>query len=422
MFIYMNIAVIGSGISGLGSALILSQKHNVHIFEAANRLGGHAHTSVVEKNGKQNNIDTGFLVYNELTYPHLKALFSHLNIETVSSNMSLSIQVPQIGLEWAGDSLSTVFAQKRNLFSPRFHRLLLAILAFHRHAEKNRELARQNRWTINELLFSQKYPRELMEWYILPMVAAIWSTPEKGMLDFPAETFLTFFINHKLLQVNDRPIWRTVKDGSKNYVEKIAQQLNHIHLNEPVHAVEHVGRELQVTTAKQSYKFDKVVFATHAPVTAQIYKFRNSQHEKILKSFSTIPNKAFLHEDESFLPRKNKCWASWNVQAQLAGEHSDKVSLTYLLNRLQPLKTEDKMLLTLNPSRAPKNLIFEAQYDHPKFDQQAIDAQNEIPHIQGHGGVYFAGAWTRYGFHEDGLLSAVNVAKHFDINPPWRIA
>lgn len=416
----MKIAVIGAGISGLGSALILSQKHEVHLFESADRLGGHAHTSLVEKNGKQNNIDTGFLVYNDLTYPHLKSLFHFLQVETVASDMSLSIQVPQAGLEWAGNNLNSVFSQRKNLINPRFHKFLLSILAFHRHAEENRELARQNRWTIHDLLIKKNYPLELMEWYILPMVAAIWSTPEKGMMDFPAETFLTFFINHRLLQVNNRPIWRTVKNGSKNYVDLIAKQLQHIHLGEGVVSVEHIEQKLQVQTVKQKYQFDKVVFATHAPVTAKIYKFKNSQHENILKSFSTIANKAYLHGDRSFLPQKERCWSSWNVQAQLSTEHADKVSLTYLLNRLQPMSFDQNMLLTLNPTRNPQDVIFEAQYDHPKFDQRAIDAQKEIPEIQGHDGVYFAGAWTRYGFHEDGLLSAVNVAKRLEVNPQWK--
>lgn len=417
----MKIAVIGAGISGLGTALILNQKHEVHLFESADRLGGHAHTSVVEKQGKQNNIDTGFLVYNDLTYPHLRSMFNYLDVETVSSDMSLSIQVPSAGIEWAGNNLNSVFSQRKNLVNPRFHKLLLSILAFHRHAEANRELARANRWTIKDLLRERKYPLELMEWYVLPMVAAIWSTPEKGMLDFPAETFLTFFINHRLLQVNDRPIWRTVKNGSKNYVERIAKQLPYVHLGDPVVSVEHAGEKLQVKTVRGEHSFDKVVFATHAPITAKIYKFKNSHQERILKSFTTIPNKAILHEDASFLPSKDRCWSSWNVQAQLSSQNSDKVSLTYLLNRLQPLSFENQMLLTLNPARNPKNMIFEAHYDHPKFDQKAIDAQKEISEIQGHDGVYFAGAWTRYGFHEDGLLSAVNVAKHFEVNPPWKV-
>lgn len=417
----MKIAIIGSGISGLGTALLLSQKYDVHLFEASNRLGGHAHTSTIEQQGKQIIIDTGFLVYNDLTYPHLRSMFKYLNTKTVASDMSLSIQVPQAGLEWAGNNLDSVFAQRKNIINPRFHRFLLAILDFHKHAEKFRELSRVNRWTIGDLLTQQKYPKELMQWYILPMVAAIWSTPEKGMLDFPAETFLTFFINHKLLQVNDRPVWRTVENGSKNYVDQIAQRLQHIHLSEAVDSVESVSGKLHLKTHLADYQFDRVVFATHAPVTAKIYKFKNQQQESMIKSFSTIPNKAILHDDLGFMPQKTKCWASWNVQAQLGTAESDKVSLTYLLNRLQPLATDNNLLLTLNPSRTPNNIMFSADYDHPKFDQKAIDAQSDIPHLQGIDGVYFAGAWTRYGFHEDGLLSAVNVAKHFDIETPWRI-
>lgn len=417
----MKIAVIGSGISGLGTALLLNQKHEVHLFEANNRLGGHAHTSSIEKLGKQIYIDTGFLVFNDLTYPHLRSMFKYLQTETVASDMSLSIQVPHAGLEWAGNNLDSVFAQRKNLISPRFHRLLFAILDFHKKAEKLRELSRKNRWTIGDLMREQKYPKELIEWYVLPMVAAIWSTPEAGMLDFPAETFLTFFINHKLLQVNDRPVWRTVKNGSKNYVDQIASRLHHIHLSEGVDKVESSAGVLHVKTRCADYQFDRVVFATHAPVTAKIYKFKNQHQEAMIKSFSTIQNKAYLHEDEGFMPEKTKCWASWNVQAQLGTAAADKVSLTYLLNRLQPLATDKNLLLTLNPSRQPNKKLFSVNYDHPKFDQKAIDAQRDIPHLQGIDGVYFSGAWTRYGFHEDGLLSAVNVAKLFDIATPWRI-
>lgn len=417
----MKIAVIGSGISGLGSALLLSQKYEVHLFESSNRLGGHAHTSAIDvETGSKVNVDTGFLVYNDLTYPHLRAMFSFLQTETVASDMSLSIQVPQANLEWAGNNLDSVFAQRKNLLNPRFYKLLFAILDFHKNAEKLRDLSTSKRWTIGDLLREQDYPQELMQWYILPMVAAIWSTPEKGMLDFPAETFLTFFINHKLLQVNDRPIWRTVKNGSKNYVDQIASRLQHIHLNEPVQSVEHVNGVLDLKTTVSDYKFDRVVFATHAPITSRIYKFKNSAQEKTIKCFSTIPNQAHLHNDIGFMPSRQKCWASWNVQAQLGTAASDKVSLTYLLNRLQPLATDKKMLLTLNPARKPESTMFSASYDHPKFDRLAIDAQKDVPHIQGIDGVYFAGAWTRYGFHEDGLLSAVNVAKLLEIETPWR--
>lgn len=415
----MKIAVIGSGISGLGSSLLLSQKHDVHLFESDARLGGHAHTSNINNEGDSFNVDTGFLVYNDLTYPHLRSMFRYLGVETVESDMSLSVQVPSVGLEWAGDSLNTVFAQRRNLFNFKFYRLVMDILKFHRRAEENRELARKNQWTIGQLLKNMKYSDELLEWYVMPMVAAIWSTPEKAMLDFPAETFLTFFINHKLLQVNNRPKWKTVRDGSHNYVNKIASRLRNIHLSEAVFKVERLGQQLSLISNRQKYLFDKVIFATHAPLTSKILHTSSSEVRRILNSFKTEANSAFLHRDNSLMPRSKKCWASWNVQARMQNPDLQKVSLTYYLNRLQPLKTKSNILLTLNPIAQPDNKLLQAEYDHPVFDQKAIDAQKLIPQIQGHNGVYFAGAWTRYGFHEDGLLSAVKVAERFELNTPW---
>lgn len=418
----MKIAVVGSGISGLGASLLLGQKHEVHLFESDNRLGGHAHTSTIQQQGESLNVDTGFLVYNDLTYPHLKAMFQHLGVETIASDMSLSIQEPNVGLEWAGDNLNTVFAQRRNIFNPRFYRLVFDILKFHKSAESNRDLARVNRWTVEDLFRHQKYSAELKEWYILPMIAAIWSTPEKSMLDFPAETFLTFFINHKLLQVNDRPVWRTVKNGSVNYVGKIAERLRHIHLAEPVIRVKKSFQALELTSTRQTYTFDKVIFATQPSVTQKMLAPTSSEISRLLTKFRSEKNQAHLHKDRSFMPNSRRCWSSWNVQANLKSSLSSKVALTYFLNRLQSLKTRDNILLTLNPERKPNESIFQVEYDHPVFDQPAIDAQSEIPAIQGIDGVYFAGAWTRYGFHEDGLLSAVNIAKHFDIQPPWSVA
>lgn len=417
----MKVAVVGSGISGLGAALLLQQKHEVHLFESDSRLGGHAHTNQITNSGNTFGVDTGFLVYNDLTYPHLKGLFKYLSVETVDSDMSLSLQIPESNLEWAGDNLNSVFAQRKNLINPQFYKFLFQILKFHKNAEQNRQLCIINKWTIGELIQHEKYSNELLEWYILPMVAAIWSTPEKGMLDFPAETFLTFFINHKLLQVNDRSVWKTVKNGSIQYVNKIASQLSHIHLSEPVTKVESIGDRIYLESIKSKYEFDKVVFATHAPVTRKIYTFKNELQKNIIESFSDISNDAVLHTDQSFMPENKKCWSSWNVKAQLKTSESDKVSLTYYLNKLQPLPTLEKLLLTLNPSVKINNTILSHQYAHPKFDQKAIDAQKKISSIQGIDNVYFAGAWTRYGFHEDGLLSAVNVAKCFDISPPWEV-
>lgn len=438
----MKIAVIGSGISGLGASLLLGQKHEVHLFESDTRLGGHAHTSTIRQNGGSYNVDTGFLVYNDLTYPHLRSLFRYLGVETIASDMSLSVQEPNVGLEWAGDSLNTVFAQRKNLLNPRFYRLVRDILRFHRSAEINRALSRANRWTVEELFHNRSYSRELKEWYILPMIAAIWSTPEKSMLKFPAETFLTFFINHKLLQVNDRPVWRTVKDGSVNYVNKVAERLRHVHLNEAVVRVKKTMQALELTSSRQTYHFDKIIFATQPALTSRIYEPRSSEVARLLGCFKSESNRAFLHKDRTFMPNSKRCWSSWNVQAKLrcpggadtasgtgsggtagfAGPGSSKVALTYFLNRLQSLKTPDNILLTLNPERKPAESMLQVDYDHPVFDQTAIDAQTELPGIQGHDGIYFAGAWTRYGFHEDGLLSAVNVARHFEIQPPWEVS
>lgn len=418
----MKIAVIGSGISGLSASYLLGQKHEVHLFEADKRLGGHAHTSNIHTGSKNINVDTGFLVYNDLTYPHLRSLFKHLSVETVASDMSLSIQVPHINLEWAGDNLDTVFAQRKNLFKPSFYRLLLDVLKFHKNAEINRDISREKKWSIADLLKNQKYSEQLKEWYILPMVAAIWSTPEKQMMHFPAETFLTFFINHKLLQVNDRPQWKTVKNGSINYVEKIAAHLQNIHLNEATIQVKKDGAHLKVTTTERDYLFDKVVFATNPSVTRKILHSESSAVDIVMKCFNTISNHAFLHKDESFAPKSKKCWSSWNVRANLKTAQSDSVSLTYYLNRLQPLGTDENILLTLNPGKVPENLLMRASYEHPMFNQLAIDAQKEIPSIQGIDGIYHCGAWTRYGFHEDGILSAVNVAKLFEMQTPWKIA
>ncbi len=418
-----KIAVVGSGISGLGTALLLQQQHEVHLFESDNRLGGHACTYQINSNSLRANVDMGFLVYNELTYPHLTAMFKFLDVETFESDMSLSIQVPRNNLEWSGDNLDTVFAQRNNLLSPSFYKMVYDIIKFHKDAEKNRDLSRINKWSVGDLLSAKKYSRQLAEWYILPMIAAIWSTPEKNMLDFPAETFLTFFINHKLLQVNDRPMWRTVKNGSKQYVDKIAQRLKHIHLSEAAISAVTTEQGIKLTTHKAIYDFDKIVFATHVPVTRKILKTENQKILNVLKHFETQKNKAFLHQDQTHMPQRKKCWAAWNVKAQMSDNQlNDKVSLTYYLNRLQNIISEKPVLLTLNPTENPVDTITSAEFDHPHFNQNAIDAQKQIDLIQGLDNVYFAGAWTRYGFHEDGLLSAVNVAKKFDIATPWKVS
>lgn len=418
----LKVAVVGSGISGLGAAWLLSKKYEVHLFESENRLGGHAHTVTVNEEAGAIPIDTGFLVYNELTYPNLMAFFKELDVETVDSDMSLSVQVQQKNLEWCGTSLNSVFGQRRNLLRPSFYKMLLEILRFGREAEENVILARRHNWSLDELLKQKKYSLLFRSDYLLPIGAAIWSTPEKKMFEFPAATFLTFFINHKLLQVNGRPVWRTVKNGSIQYVQKAASVVSKIYLNTPVQEVERKNGKVFLKTSRDVFEFDKVVLATHAPVTYQILKNKTLAEETILGAFAFEANQTLLHTDEVVMPKSKLCWASWNVNGALTPENLPKVSLSYFLNLLQPLKTKKNYFVTLNPNRPLQNVLREFTYSHPQFDQKAVDAQKDLPSIQGGGEVYFAGAWSRYGFHEDGLLSAVNVARRLRVTAPWNEA
>ena len=415
----LTVAVVGSGISGLGAAWLLSKKYDVHLFEADDRLGGHAHTVTVKEESGPVPIDTGFLVYNELTYPNLTAFFKELNVETVDSNMSLSVQVPHKNLEWSGTSLNSVFGQRKNLLKLSFYKMLLEILRFGREAEANVTLSRQHSWSLNDLLKNRNYSENFKSDYLLPIGAAIWSTPETKMFDFPAETFLIFFINHKLLQVNDRPVWRTVKNGSIQYVQKAAAMVSKISLNTRVQEVERKNGKVVLRTTQGIFEFDKVVLATHAPITHQILKNQTQEENRILGAIAYEANRTLLHTDQDVMPNSKVCWASWNVNGVMSKEKTTKVSLSYYLNLLQPLKTTKNYFVTLNPARDPQNILREFKYSHPQFDQKAIDAQKELPSIQGHGEVYFAGAWSRYGFHEDGLLSAVNVARRMHVTAPW---
>ena len=418
----MKIAVIGSGISGLGASLLLSQKFDVHLFETQKRLGGHAHTVSVSDRGQEVPIDTGFLVYNTLNYPHLTAMFDYLGVETVVSDMSLAIRLERQNLEWSGTNLNAVFAQRKNIFRPSFYKMLNAILRFHNEATANLAWARENRWTLGELLHARGFPPVFVHQYILPMGAAIWSMPERDMLNFPAETFLAFFLNHRLLQVNGRPQWRTVRNGSARYVHKIASRLSNIHFNTAVTRVQRTDDGVWVRTETGEGFFDRVVMATHAPVTARLLEFIDEHEERTFRAFAVESNRALLHRDESAMPQRRRAWSSWNVHGA-HGEPSpeEKVSLTYYLNRLQPLGDVSNFFVSLNPRRSYNGVERELHYDHPVFDFAAIEAQKNLPRLQGRGGVYFAGAWTRYGFHEDGLQSAVNVARLMGVDTPWSV-
>ena len=417
----MKIAVVGSGISGLSAAWLCQRAgHDVTLFESANYLGGHSNTIEVTLEGITHPVDTGFLVHNPQTYPQLIALFDFLNVEVVETDMTFSVRLDEKKLEWAGTNLFTVFSQKKNLFKFSFWKMILDILKFNKEARVNLRYSREHQLSLGELLSEKKYSREFRDWYLIPMGAAIWSTSTEEMLKFPAETFLQFCINHSLLQVEGRPVWRTVKNGSREYVKKMAQSLANIHLNERVIAVTR-GDSVSVRTEKAEYLFDKIIFAAHADQTVAMIKDLTDEESKILTPVRYQPNTAYVHWDEKLLPQNKDVWSAWNYLSQKDGLNKSEVCVSYLINKLQPLPFNQPIIVTLNPYVAPEKnkIIQKIEYHHPVFDQACIDSQSLLHSIQGKNHSYFAGAWSGYGFHEDGLKSGMAVAKLLGVKIPW---
>ncbi|WP_114152278.1 NAD(P)/FAD-dependent oxidoreductase [Chromobacterium haemolyticum] len=415
-----HIAVIGAGISGLACAHFLARGHNITLFEDADYLGGHAHTVDITMDGVRFAVDTGFLVYNDRTYPNLIALFAELGIVSHPSDMSFSVSLDQGQLEWAGSNLDTVFAQRRNLLSPGFWGMLTDIIRFNRAAPRNLKRAVESPLTLGQLLEADRYGARFRDHYLLPMAAAIWSSPCRDILSFPAETFLRFSLNHGLLQLSNRPQWRTVRDGARRYVEKIADGLDDIRLSTPVLRVCREDGQVRVQTAHGEECFDSVVFATHAPQTLALLADADERERSLLSAVRYQANEAVLHSDVSLLPRSPRAWAAWNFLAE-GKDDGRAVGVSYLLNQLQPLPVETPVMVTLNPTQEPDpaKVLGRYHYEHPLLDNAAIAAQKALSKIQGRRGCWFTGAWTGYGFHEDGLKSALRVAQDFGLAPAW---
>ena len=420
-----RIAIIGSGISGLASAYFLHQAHDVVLFEANNYLGGHTNTVDIQLEGKTFAVDTGFLVFNERTYPNLIALLKELGVDSYATDMSFGVSLNYGKLEWAGTNLDSVFAQRSNLFSISFIRMLRDIMKFNAAAKHNLDRCLISKISLGDLLMQDKYGSAFRNNYLLPMAAAIWSSKPDDILDFPASTFLQFCINHALLQVNDRPKWRTVKGGGRAYVQKIAACLADIRLNTPVLSVRRTEDGVLVDTNIGTETFDSVIFATHAPDTLRLLTDASQTENAILSAVRYQANSAVLHTDETQLPRRKKVWSAWNYiggpNANTEINDMRPVCVSYLLNQLQELPIEQAVIVTLNPFTppAPNTVLAQFEYDHPVFDADAIRSQALLPTIQGKNKIWFAGAWTGYGFHEDGLKSALRVVADFQAAPSW---
>jgi predicted NAD/FAD-binding protein len=416
-----RIAVIGAGISGLGSAYFLSRHHDVVLYEAGSYLGGHANTVFISLEGYHCAVDTGFLVYNKRTYPNFVRLLNELDVQSVASDMSFGVSMDNGRLEWAGTNLDTVFTQRSRLLSPSFLRMLRDILHFNRHATRFLALSSANDMTLGELLDSQRYGKLFRHAYLLPMAAAIWSSSARDILAFPAATFIRFCLNHALLQVNDRPKWHTVRGGSRNYVQAIAAQLPECRLRSPVRSVRRDNGALIVTTDTTQDVYDDVVFATHTPSTLSMISDATDEERTILGKARYQPNIAYLHTDVNLMPRNKKVWSAWNYLSSKAADDDQPVCVTYWLNQLQDLPISTPILVTLNPPEAPAagTILAKFDYDHPVMDQAMITAQKQLPDIQGKDGLWYAGAWTGFGFHEDGLKSALRIAAAFGAAPDW---
>ncbi|KXU85345.1 NADH-ubiquinone oxidoreductase subunit 6 [Caballeronia megalochromosomata] len=420
-----RIAVIGAGVAGLASAYLLSRAHRVTLFEAADYLGGHAHTVDVTLDRIQHPVDTGFLVFNDHAYPNLVALFDELGVAVHRSDMSFSVSLDGGRLEWAGTNLNTVFAQRRNLFSPSFLGMLRDILRFNASAHAHLERVSLNRCSVGELLVEGGYGAPFQRHYLLPMAAAIWSSAAHDILHFPAATFLRFCLNHALLQVNHRPPWKTVAGGAREYVRRIAATLDDVRTRAPVRAVRRDNDGVIVMTDDAGpERFDAVVLATHAPTSLRLLADACAEERALLGAVRYQRNLAVLHTDRALLPRRRRVWSAWNyigARAEHAHGAAVPVCVSYLLNQLQPLPFRTPVVVTLNPvdEPAPGTELGRYEYEHPLFDLAAIDAQAHLPRIQGARRTWHAGAWTGYGFHEDGLRSALRVARDFGVHPAW---
>jgi predicted NAD/FAD-binding protein len=416
----MKVAVVGSGISGLAAAWTLAGHAQVTLFEAGSWFGGHTHTVDVTlptpAGPVTHGVDTGFLVFNERTYPRLIELFATLGVRTVKSDMSFSVQVPGAfgasPLEWSGSSLNTVFAQRANLGRPRFLRMLADLVRFNRIATRTAQAGRDAEMLqpLDDFLREHRFSDEFRDWYLLPMIGCIWSCPVDQMLRFPVATLIRFCHNHGLLQVADRPQWWTVAGGARNYVEKMLAPIDDKRLDTPVRSVKRDDTGVSVGTDSGWERFDQIVLATHPDQALAVLANSSPQEREVLGAIRYQPNRAILHTDTSVLPRQRSAWAAWNYERG-AADRDAGVCLHYWLNRLQPLPWTQPVLVSLNPVReiARNQIMGEYEYDHPVFDRAAIEAQASVSELQGQRRTWYCGAWTGYGFHEDGLKAGQRV-------------
>jgi len=426
----MRVAVIGTGIAGNAAAWALSKRYPVTVYDRDLRPGGHSHTVTIDYDGIPIAVDIGFIVYNELNYPDLTALFAHLGVETVESCMSFAVTADAGRFEWKGggtnwyDTAKGLFAQPSNLLSPSYIAMLRDILTFNTQSVEDYQSGKLVGLTLAEYFKSRKFAPRLLTDYLAPMGAAIWSAPASEMMDFPAENFVAFFSNHRLLQY-DRPIWRTVKGGSQRYVEKLlASFKDQLRLGCAVTSIERTSHGIVVHDSHgRNDTYDHVVIASHSDQALAMLTDADDHERAVLGNIGYSPNAVFLHRDVRLMPKRKRAWASWNfLRWQREGSHHNDVAVTYWMNPLQGIDSDKPLFVSLNPPFEPDPALTFGKYmcDHPQYNAAAFAAQKRLGDIQGRRHTWFCGAWTGYGFHEDGLRSGLAVAEALGATVPWR--
>lgn len=419
MTLMQTIAIIGGGIAGLGAAWLLRDAADVTLFEAADELGGHVCTVV---DGEQP-IDTGFIVANDRNYPYFNRFLAELGVATQPSDMSFGVSIGAGAIEWAGDNASKLFAQPGLAGDGRHWRMIIDILRFNRRAKHLLGTEGVPDVSLGEFLDRHRFSQAFAARYLLPMAAAIWSTPTAGIRDFPLAAFLRFFDNHGLLDLQDRPQWHTVAGGAQAYVRAVAAELgDRVQCATPVERVRRQADGVTVITGRgRTLHFDQVVFACHADTTRRLLVDAGPRERDLLGAFTFQPNRAVLHSDATLMPRRRRVWSSWNYLADRAEISEQRVAVTYWMNRLQSIVGPRDYFVSLNPLSEPDpaQVIADIGYSHPVFDRAALAAQQRLGEIQGAGGVWHTGAWCGYGFHEDGLASATRVAEALGVRAPW---
>ena len=418
----LKIAIIGSGIAGISAAWLLSRRHDVTVFEKDARLGGHVNTVPVPDLPQTCFVDTGFIVYNEPAYPNLTALFKHLSVPTQPADMSLAVSLPRSDLEYSGTSLLGLFARGRNVVSPRFWSMLRDLVRFYREASRDAGSLDAS-ITLGDYLRRNHYGPAFIDDHLLPMASAIWSAPVSSILDYPARSFINFNVNHGLLKLTGRPIWRTVTGGSRNYLDALTASFRSS-LYPGRAAVAVIGSDdgARVVDADgETSSFDHVVLATHADQALALLRNPDASARKLPGAFRYSDNRAVLHSDPTLMPRRRRVWASWNFIG--SADMQSPPTVTYWMNRLQSLPQRRQFFLTLNPSTAPRATVYETEYSHPLFDSAALAAQQSLWGIQGQNGLWYCGSYFGSGFHEDALQSGLAVAEAIDplCRRPWSV-